>query len=135
MGDGANYTRAEKFSGFSSWQTTNLIIPFVRLFPGVHLCGLLGENPYTAGVRIDDFHIVPIVGELFATAQADKIRSSDGRNGGTRLTFAASNQGRAFFMATAKNFGPGHLNQFNKHRHLTNGGPSEVEQTNPQNAR
>jgi hypothetical protein len=135
MGSGPNYTRAEKFSGITLLAEPQTQSSLVRLFPGVHLRCLLGENPYTAGVRIDDLHVVPIVGEFFATAQADKIRPGDGRDNRTRLAFAAGNQGRAFFMATAKHFGPGDLNQFNKHRHLTNGGPSEVERTKPQNAR
>jgi hypothetical protein len=115
MGSRANYTRAEKFSGITQLANHKPNHPqtqssLVRLFPGVHLRCLLGQNPYTTGVRIDDLHVVPIVGELFATAQAYKIRSGDGRDYRTRLTFAASNQGRAFFMATAKNLGPGHLN-------------------------
>jgi hypothetical protein len=31
-------------------------------------------------------------------------------------------------MAAAKNLGPGHLNQFNKHRHLTNGVPRRLNE-------
>lgn len=79
----------------------------MRLFPGVHLGCLLGQNPHAAGIRIDNLHIVPIVGKLFAAAQAYKVGSGDGRDSGTRLSFAASNEWRAFFMATAENFGPG----------------------------
>ena len=108
---------------------------WITLFACIHLRSLLGQDPHPAGIRINHSHVVPIVGKLFATAEADKISSRDGRDSRTRLAFTAGYEWRAFLMATAENFGPGHLNQFNKHRHLTNGGPSEVERTKPQNAR
>ena len=103
-----------------------------RLLPGVHCGCLLGQDPCAAGFRIDDLHVVPIVGKFFATTQADKVGSGDGRDNRTRLAFAASNKWRAFFMATAKNLGPGQFEQFNKHKTPHEWGPARVERTKPQ---
>jgi hypothetical protein len=79
------------------------------LFAGVELRCLVSQSLHTTGFRIDDPHVVPIVRELFAATQADKVGPSNRCDLGTRLALAASNELRAFLMAAAKDLGPGKL--------------------------
>src|SRR5690349_1550918 len=91
------------------------------LLAGVKLSGFLGHGFHTAGFRIDDPHVVPVVGKLLAATQADKVGAGDRRDLGTRLAFTTGNQWSAFLMAAAKDPGPGQRKQFNDHKHLSDG--------------
>jgi hypothetical protein len=108
-----------------AWQTQKSRLS-LRLFARVYLGSLCRQYLHAARFRVDCPHVFPVIRKLLATTQTHKIRSSNGRDDRPWLALAASNDRSTSFVPTTEDPGPGHLKQFNDHRHLLWGEPRRV---------
>src|SRR5215813_13391365 len=105
----------------------NSIVQCQGLLAGVNLSRLLTPESCAPRFWINHPHLVPVIGKLFAAAEAYKIRSGNRRNSGALGSGTAGYQWSAPLMATGKHPGPGEFEQLNDHNTpLSIEGPAEA---------